>query len=34
LTELLEELEIGDFEVNFYNIPATKNIGFWVFRAI
>jgi histidyl-tRNA synthetase len=28
LTELLEELEIGDFEVNFYKIPPTKNIGF------
>ena len=28
LTELLDELNIGDFEVNVYNIPATKSIGF------
>jgi histidyl-tRNA synthetase len=28
LTELLEELNIGDFEVNFYNIPATKK--YWL----
>lgn len=28
LTELLDELNIGDFEVNFCNIPATKNTGF------
>lgn len=28
LTELLDELNIGDHEVNIYNNPTTKSIGF------